>query len=80
MLADASAAFVITAEDATALVAEGRSPEPVGEALEPRKLIVFAPADRVARIASARQVPVRLERDVLEAQNLVLTPFDHAPE
>jgi hypothetical protein len=79
VLAEASAAFVVAPEDAAALVAEGCRADPVGEALEPRKLIVFAAAERVARIASARAVSLRLGRDVLEARHLVLTPFDPAP-
>jgi len=79
VLAEASAAFVVAPEDAAALVAEGCRVEPVGESLEPRKVIVFAAAERVARIGSARAVPVRLGRDVLEAQHLVLTPFDLLP-
>jgi hypothetical protein len=78
VLAEASAAFVVAPEDAAALVAEGCRAEPVGEALEPRKLIVFASAERVARIGSAHAVPVRLGRDVLEARHLVLTPFEPA--
>ena len=79
VLAEASAAFVVAPEDAAALVAEGCRAEPVGESLEPPKLIVFAAAERVARIGSARAVPVRLGRDVLEARHLVLTPFEPAP-
>ncbi len=79
VLAEASAAFVVAPEDAAALVEEGCRADPVGDALEPRKLIVFAAAERVARIGSARAVPLRLGRDVLEARHLVLTPFDPAP-
>lgn len=77
-LAEASAAYVVGPDDAATLVAEGCRAHPVGEALEPQKLIVFADAERVARIASARPVPLRLGRDVLEARHLVLTPFDPA--
>jgi len=76
VLAEASAAFVVSAEDAAALAAEGYRLEPVGQALEPQKWILFVPAERVARMASARPIPVRLSRELLEAQHLVLTPFD----
>ncbi len=79
VLAEASAAFVVSPEDAAALVAEGCRTEPVGKSLEPPKLIVFAASERVARIRSARAVPVRLGRDVLEARHLVLTPFEPDP-
>lgn len=78
VLAEASAAFVIPPEEAVALVAEGFRLEPVGQALEPPKSIVFVPAGRVAGIARARGVPVRLCRELLEAQHLALTPIDHA--
>jgi hypothetical protein len=76
VLANASAAFVITADEARRLMAEGHRAEPVGNELEPPKLIVFAPTDRVAQIASARAVPVQLTSQLLEAKCLALTPFD----
>jgi hypothetical protein len=79
VLADASAAFVIPADDAAMLVAEGYRLEPAGQALEPPKSIVFAPAERVAQIRRARAVPVRLGRELLEAEHLALTPFEPAP-
>jgi hypothetical protein len=79
VLADASAAFVISSEDSATLVAEGNRVEPVGQALDPPKVILFAPAERLARLASAREVTVRLSREVLEARHLALTPFERVP-
>ena len=76
VLADASAAFVIPSDEGRKLMAEGHRAEPVGHELEPPKLIVFAQADRVAQIASARSVPVRLSGELLEAECLALTPFE----
>jgi hypothetical protein len=76
VLAEASAAFLVSADDAATLAAEGYRLEPVGQALEPQRSILFVPAERVARLASARAIPVRLSRELLEAQYLVLTPFD----
>ncbi|MEW5982993.1 MAG: hypothetical protein AB1806_11580 [Acidobacteriota bacterium] len=75
VLADASAAFVVTDDEARALVAEGFQIEAVGRALEPPKVILLASADRVRRLVSARAVPVRLGRELLEAEHLVLTRF-----
>lgn len=75
-LAEASAAFVVSADDVAALAAEGYRLEPLGQALEPQRSILFVPAERVARLAWARRIPVRLGRELLEAQHLVLTPFD----
>jgi hypothetical protein len=79
VLADASAAFAIPADEARTLIAEGHRAEPVGRELEPPKVIVFAPAERVAQIASARAVPLRLGRDLLEAESLALTRFETIP-
>jgi len=76
VLADAKAAFVLAPEDARQLLEVGCRAEPVGREFDPPKLILFAPAERVARLASARKVPVRLDRDVLSAGYLALIPFD----
>jgi hypothetical protein len=76
VLAGARAAYVISGEDARRVIAEGHRPEPVGFDLDPAKLIVVVPADRIMRIASARQVAVRLSAEVLAAEGLALVPFD----
>jgi hypothetical protein len=47
----------------------------VGGELEPPKIIVLAPAERVARIASARPLAVRLSAEVLSAESLAVVPF-----
>jgi hypothetical protein len=78
VLANASAACVISGEDARGLLADGLRPEPVGQELEPPKLIIFAPAERVARIATARPVAVRLSAEVLAAECLALTRFEES--
>lgn len=74
-LADASAAFEISPEEAGRLIAEGHRIEPAGEAFEPRKVILIVPSDRMARVPGARPVPLRLGADLLRARHLVLTPF-----
>lgn len=75
VLADASEAYAITHQDAEALLAEGYRAEPVGQEIEPPKLIVFAPAARVAGLASRRPLAVRLSQDLLLADGLALVPF-----
>lgn len=75
-LAEASAAFMVSADDVAELTAEGYRLDPLGQALEPQRSILFVPAERVACLASARRIPVRLSRELLEAPHLVLTPFD----
>jgi hypothetical protein len=74
-LADARAVFEIPPEEAARLVAEGHETDPVGEAFEPRKVILIVPADRVARVPGARQIPLRLGGELLQARHLALTPF-----
>lgn len=77
VLADASEAYAVTREDAAELLAEGYKAEPVGEELQPPKIVVFAPAARVVRLASARALTVRLSTDLLAAECLALVPFAH---
>ena len=75
VLANARAAYVISGADARTLLAEAHRMETVGRELDPPKLIIVAPSDRIARIASARPVAVRLSAEVLAAECLALTPF-----
>jgi len=60
VLADAGAAYVIPEDEARTLITEGHRAEPVGQELEPSKLIVMASSARIAQIASAQPVPMRL--------------------
>lgn len=76
VLSDASEVHAVAREEARELVREGHAPEPVGEDLQPPKLIVFAPAARVARLASARPLAVRLSAELLLTECLVLVPFE----
>lgn len=75
VLADAEAAYVIPEGEAERLVVEGFQPERVGRELEPPKIILFLPAERVARLTGARKIPVRLEVELLEAPALALVRF-----
>jgi hypothetical protein len=75
VLADAQTAYVIPEREAERLLAEGVHPEAVGRELEPPRIILFVPAERVARLAGAREVPVRLGVEVLEAPALALVRF-----
>lgn len=78
-LALAKEAYLVPRSEAEKLVAEGHRPEPVGGELEPSRIIVFVPAARVARIAAARPVAVRLSAEVLGAEALALVPFPPGP-
>ena len=76
VLADASAVYAVSEQDAQQLLAEGHRIEPVGSELQPPKLILRAPASRVAQLVSAQPVPVRLGAPLLAASHLVITPFE----
>ena len=75
VLADTSAAYAVSDTDAQALVAEGHAVQPVGSELEPPKLIVTVPADRVRTMVGAAPVPIRMGGDLLAAPCLVLVRF-----
>jgi hypothetical protein len=75
VLADAQSAYVIPASEAERLMAEGFRPQAVGQELEPPKVILFVPAGRVAGIAGAREITVRLDADLLDAAALALVRF-----
>ena len=68
-------AFAIPRAEAERLVAEGHRPEPVGREIEPQRIVVFVPRERVARIASACPLDVRLSAELLAAEGLALVPF-----
>ena len=76
VLADASTAHVISDDDARQLESEGFRSEGVGAELEPPKTIVFVTAERIARLVSARPIPVRLSGELLAARSLALAPFE----
>lgn len=78
LLTGMSAAYIVQADDVTTLTAEGYPLDPVGLGFDPPKSFVVVPAERAARIPLARQVPMRLGGDLLDARHLVLTPFDQA--
>jgi hypothetical protein len=75
-MADAREVYAIAVEEARALEAEGHGLEAVGQALEPPRLIVRVPSARLATVAGARPLAVRLSRELLAAEALALVPFD----
>lgn len=77
-LADAREVWAISPGDAEQLAAEGYPLDPVGEELAPPKQILRVPAERVARLPSARPIPLRLGAELLAAEGLVLVPFHSA--
>lgn len=76
VMADAGGAYVIAEDEARRLITEGHRAEPVGQELEPPKLIIMASSARIAQIASAQPVPMRLSGELLAAECLALSPFE----
>jgi hypothetical protein len=76
LLAGTRQAYVISEEEAAQLHREGCRVEAVGREVDPPKLILVAPAERVAALTSARAVPVSLGGELLSAKCLVLVAFD----
>jgi hypothetical protein len=69
-------AYALPREDGERLLAEGYAVDPVGSELSPPRLIVQLPAERIARLPSARPLAIRLNADLLAADCLVLVPFE----
>jgi hypothetical protein len=80
VLALSKDAYALSRDETERLIAEGYRPEPVGRELEPSRVILFVPAARVAVIATARPLAVRLSAQVLSAECLALVPFETDPD
>ena len=76
VLAFASEAYALPRDEAERLIAEGHEPEPVGRELDPPRVILCVPRERVAAIASARPLAMRLSAEMLSAEFLALVPFE----
>ena len=76
MLANASAAWVISDVDARQLVAEGYRPEPCGSEVAPAKTVLFVDEPRLSRIETRRSIPVGLGPDFLAASAIALIAFE----
>ena len=72
LLVDAERVYVVSATEMAQLADEGNAVESVGSALQPAKVILWVPHDRIARIPSARELAVSLNSDLLHATSLVL--------
>jgi len=77
VLADAEAAFAIEGFEAERLEKEGYSRAPVGDEIEPRKVILFVPAARLEQILNKRRLQVALNADFFAAPWVVLVRFEN---
>lgn len=71
VLVDAGRAFVISEADADQLEQHGALPLPVGRELSPAKRLFFVTPERLDKLA-ARELPVRLTAEFLQATAIVL--------
>jgi hypothetical protein len=71
VLVDAARAFVISEAEADQLEQHGASPLPVGRELSPAKRLFFVTPERLDELA-ARELPVRLTAEFLQATAIVL--------
>ena len=72
-------AWILSAEDAEALVAAGYEPHPAGLALEqPRRIFIVRPSD-IPSLAGAREIALRSSVELLLAPAIALVPFANLP-
>ena len=72
LLAEAKSAWRLSEQDALRLISEGYPPDPVGDQLEPRTVILFVPEERLETVASRQEVGLRLGADLLQSRFLAL--------
>jgi len=75
LLAGAQSVAVIDDDQAAGLLAEGFQAQEAGRDLEPPKTILLLPWARFSQLTNGRDIAVALSAELLEARNLVLTPF-----
>src|SRR6185503_17738193 len=71
-LALARSAWAISEEDAAALAASGREPDPAGLAFEPPRRLFVVDEAEVATLKSARPVVLQASAELLATPNLAL--------
>jgi hypothetical protein len=76
VLADARAAYAISAEDASRLVAEGYQPAACGAQVTPEKTILFVDEPRLYALQSRRAIPLTLGPDFLTETAVALVAFE----
>ena len=76
LLADAREAYAVAEDEASRLLGEGLRAEPAGAGIEPPKIIVFAPRQRLERIAGRRRLALHLDAELMAARAIVLVPWE----
>jgi hypothetical protein len=78
LLAVSQSAWAIDEGEAELLLAEGVSAHPVGFELEPPLRLFVVTGEQVARLSSARQVPLRSSPELLRHRHLALVLFEES--
>ena len=76
LLAFARSAWALSEGDADLLFAAGHSPHPVGLELEPPRRLFIIAEEKLASLASAREVALRASPEILGCRTLALVPFE----
>jgi hypothetical protein len=79
LLAGSAAVWAIPCEAVAELETEGFSRTAVGAELDPPRTMLIVPAERVAHLAGARQLEVRVSAELLATPSIALVPFDELP-
>lgn len=75
VLVDAARAYIISEASADQLQQQGGQPLPVGRELSPAKRLFFVTKDQLDELA-AREVPVRLTAELLQATAIALVAHE----
>lgn len=68
-------AWILSAQDAEALVTAGYEPDPAGLALEQPRRIFIVRSDEIASLAGAREISICSSVELLLAPAIALVPF-----
>ena len=80
LLADTASAWSLPEDEARRLIAEGYEAADVGSQLEPPKVLVVVPEERLRAVPGRVPVELRLGPELLGARCLALVPFPHGDQ
>jgi hypothetical protein len=75
LLAHSASALSLPEAEARRLLAEGYAADPVGALLEPPKVLLVVPEERLRDVPGRSPIPLRLGPDLLAARWVALVPF-----
>ena len=78
LLAYSASAWSLPEAEARRLLAEGYAADPVGALLEPPKILLILPEERLRDIPGRSPIPLRLGPELLATRWVALVPFPRA--